>query len=328
MRPLAALILLVAGCATSAQSQQPAQPHLTMTAQPAEAQQAEVEEDATPDQPRHGHRRPGPAVPIALPHRVVDGGNGDELTERAFDERLRAARVIFVGEEHANPHDHAAEIEVLERAFAADPSLGFAFEMLPRTYQASLDAYVAGTIDEKAFLKAVDWEQTWGYPWGLYKPLLEFCRAHRLPAFALNAPQSLAHAIALKGVAGLTRKERAQVPELKPGPAAHREMVREAFAQHPHGRFNGEAFEHFYEAQLVWDETMAERIAAALTGEHAPKHLVVVAGAGHTQKFAVPDRAARRGARPYLTILPVFDEDEADARADKVADILWVEKTR
>jgi hypothetical protein len=29
-----------------------------------------------------------------------------------------------------------------------------------------------------------------------------------------------------------------------------------------------------------------------------------------------------------LTILPVLDEDEAAARADKVADVLWVEKTR
>jgi uncharacterized iron-regulated protein len=312
-----AVVLVLVGCATTSQSQKE---------QPQPQAQTETEEQA--QEPRHGQKMHGPLVPIALPHRVVDGDSGDELTERALDERLRAARVIFVGEEHANPHDHAAELEVLESAWKADPSLGFGFEMLPRTYQGSLEAYVAGTLDEKEFLKAVDWEHTWGYAWGLYKPLLEFCRAHHLPAFALNAPRDLAHTVAFKGLDALRPAERALVPELKPGPPAHREMVREAFAQHPHGRFDGEAFERFYQAQLVWDETMADRIAAALGSEHAPRHLVVVAGAGHTQKFAVPARAVRRGVTPCLTILPVLDEDEADARADKVADILWVEKTR
>jgi uncharacterized iron-regulated protein len=278
------------------------------------------------EEARHGMK--AATVPIALPHRVVDGKSGDELAPRVLEERLRTARVIYVGEQHPNPHDHAAQLEVLEAAYAADPNLGFAFEMLPRTYQGSLTAYVSGQIDEAEFLKAVDWPHTWGFPWGLYKPLLEFCRAHKLPAFALNAPRTLAHTVAFKGLDALTADEKAQLPEMKPGPEAHREMVREAFAQHPHSRFDGQEFEHFYQAQLVWDETMADRVAAALAGDGAPKRLVVVAGAGHTERFAIPDRAARRGAKPYLTVLPVLDEDEADARADDVADILWVEKTR
>lgn len=273
---------------------------------------------------RHGMR--GATEPIALPHRVVDVDSGDELAERNLDEKLRAAKVIFVGEEHPNPHHHAAEIEVLERAYAADPSLGLGIEMLPRTYQGSLDAYVSGALDEQGFLKAVAWEQTWGYAWGLYRPLLEFCRAHKLPAYALNAPRDLAHAVA-RGEA-LGDEQKRMLPEMKPGPAAHREFVREAFAQHPHGRFDEAAFERFYKAQLVWDETMADRIAAALAAPGAPARLVVVAGEGHTRSWAVPDRAARRGAAPYLTILPVLDEDEADARHDRVADILWVLRTR
>jgi hypothetical protein len=72
---------------------------------------------------------------------------------------------------------------------------------------------------------------------------------------------------------------------------------------------------------------MADRIAQALAAPNAPAHLLVVAGEGHTRSFAVPDRAARRGAKPYLTVLPVLDEDEADARANHVADVLWVLRT-
>ncbi len=289
---------------------------------PAAAPTPATEEEA----PRHGMK--GAHEPIALPHRVVDGDSGDELAERNLDEKLRAARVIFVGEEHANPHHHAAEVEVLERAYAADPSVGLGIEMLPRTYQGSLDAFVGGMLDEAGFLQAVAWDQTWGFDWGLYKPLLEFCRAHKLPAYALNAPRELAHAVAKNGVDGLTAEQKSQLPELQPGPEKHREYVREAFAQHPHGKFDEAQFERFYLAQLVWDETMADRIAAALKAPGAPARLVVVAGEGHTRSFAVPERAARRGAAPYLTLLPVLDEDEADARRDRVADVLWVLRTR
>jgi uncharacterized iron-regulated protein len=282
--------------------------------------------EAPAEEARHGMK--GANEPIPLPHRVVDADSGDELSERNLDQKLRAAKVIYVGEEHPNPHHHAAEVEVLERAWAADPSVGLGIEMLPRTYQGSLDAYVGGTLDEAGFLQAVAWDKTWGFAWGFYRPLLEFCRAHHLPAYALNAPRDLAHAVAKGGVDALSPAQKAMLPEIKPGPAKHREYVREAFAQHPHGKFDESRFERFYLAQLVWDETMAERVAAALSGAGAPSRLVVVAGEGHTRSFAVPERAARRGAAPYLTVLPVLDEDEADARRDRVADVLWVLKTR
>jgi uncharacterized iron-regulated protein len=311
MKRLMALSLFVLGCAHNAQT-----PTATTPAAAAE------------EKKEHAHGEKGATEPIALPHRAVDTKSGDELSDRALDDKLRAARVVYVGEQHPNPHDHAAELEVLARMYAVDPSTGFGFEMLPRTYQGSLDAYVSGALDEAGFLRAVNWEHTWGFPWGLYKPLLEFCRAHHLPAFALNAPRDLAHTVAFKGMDALTADQRALVPELSPGPAAHREMVREAFAQHPHARFDGQQFERFYQAQLIWDETMADRVAAALAAPNAPKHLVVVAGSGHTMRFAIPERASRRGAKPYLTVLPVLDEDEADARADDAADVLWVLKTR
>ncbi len=269
----------------------------------------------------------GAHEPIALPHRVVDCQSGDELSDRALDDKLRAARVIYVGEEHPNPHHHAAEVEVLERTYAAEPSVGLGLEMLPRTMQDALDGYLNGTLDEAAFLKAVDWEHTWGFDYGFYRPLLEFCRTHHLPVFALNAPPGLAHAIAKGGIESLTDEQKRALPEMKPGPEAHRELVREAFAQHPHGKFDAAKFERFYLAQLAWDETMAERVAAALKTATAPARLVVVAGEGHTHSFAIPDRALRRGAAPYLTILPVLDTDEADARSDHVADVLWVLRT-
>jgi uncharacterized iron-regulated protein len=268
----------------------------------------------------HVHGAASAEAPIALPYRLVDGQSAAPLDEAALDERLRAARVIYVGEEHPNPHHHAVEIDLLERVWRIDPDVALGLEMLPRTLQPALDDYLAGKLDERAFLDAVDWPHTWGYPFGLYRPLLAFCRAHHLRAFALNAPRALAHAVAQRGLDGLSADEKAQLPELQPGPEPHREMVREAFGAHPHdGKFNDAKFERFYAAQLVWDETMAERAAAALPSVH---RLVVVAGEMHARRFAVPDRAARRGAAPYLIVEPLFERELDDARG--VADVLWV----
>jgi uncharacterized iron-regulated protein len=115
---------------------------------------------------------------------------------------------------------------------------------------------------------------------------------------------------------------------MRPGPAAHRELVRQAFGAHEPGRFSDARFERFYSAQLVWDETMADRIAAALARPDAARRLVVVAGEGHVRRFAIPERAARRGARPFLTIVPLFSDDVEDARKEHVGDVLWVLETK
>ena len=273
----------------------------------------------------HGSR--GAAEPIALPFHLVDGKSGAPVDDAAFGKRLGAARVVYVAEEHPNPHHHAAQLAVLERAYAIDPSVGLGLEMLPRTLQPALDAFVAGTTDEAAFLAAVDWQKTWGFPFGFYRPLLAFCRAHKLHAYALNAPRAITHTIAFDGQEALTAEQKQQLPKLEPGPSAHRELVREAFGGHPHGKFSDAKFERFYLAQLVWDETMADRAAAALAQPGAPRRLVVVAGEGHVRRFAIPDRAARRGAKPYLTIVPLFASDADDAQKDNVADLLWVLET-
>jgi hypothetical protein len=69
---------------------------------------------------------------------------------------------------------------------------------------------------------------------------------------------------------------------------------------------------------------MADSIARVMAQSGAPHRLVVLAGEGHVRKWAVPDRAARRGAKPYVTVEPMFEDDLADAVQDHVADVLWV----
>jgi hypothetical protein len=131
-----------------------------------------------------------------------------------------------------------------------------------------------------------------------------------------------------RGVDALTPAERATLPSGYPWPApeAHRRAIQEVFARHS---FGGEekrtpaerlaAFERFYAAQLVWDESMAQGVTTLLTAAHPPQRVVVLAGTGHVGRFAIPARAARRGVTAGLALAPVSDHhDEPPAEADAV----------
>jgi uncharacterized iron-regulated protein len=281
----------------------------------------------------HGGARPDAppgtaAAPAAL--RLRDGKTGALLSPAELTERLRAARAIYVGERHNSRASHASQLQVLEQVYAIDPDVALAIEMLPRTLQPQLDAYLAGSVDEAGFLAAVDWQHTWGFDFALYRPLFEFCRSHHLRMYALNAPRELARAVRQRGVDGLTAAERAELPTGYPWPApeAHRRAIQEVFARHSFGdedkRTPAEraaAFERFYLAQLVWDESMAQGVVTLLTAPHAPQRVVVLAGGGHVGQFAIPARARRRGLTQGLAMMPADDKsDEPPSEAD-AADI-------
>ncbi len=273
---------------------------------------------------------------LARGHEIV-ASSGVKLSDVELGERLRAAKVVYIGEQHSSANDHAAERELLEKIYATDASLAVGLEMLSRTMQKSIDDYLSGVFDEAQFLAAVDWKKTWGFDYAFYRPLFSFCREHHLRMFALNLPREITHRVAKEGIAALSTEERSLLPEIVSGPAAHRERIRQIFAAHPHVAAHGgphgvaqspeeskEAFERFYAAQLLWDETMAEEIARALASPDAPAKMLVVAGEMHVRRDAVVERATRRGVQPALIVLPLFARDLKPARRENLADLYWV----
>ena len=259
-----------------------------------------------------------------------DGHTGQPLTHAALTERLRAAAAIYVGELHNSQPVHEAQLWVLQQTYKLDAQVAVGLEMLPRTLQPQLDAYLASAVDEAGFLAAVDWKHTWGFDFALYRPIFEFCRAHGLRMYALNAPKTLSKAVRQRGLAGLTEAEQAQVPGGQPWPAPepHVQFLRQTFAHHS---FAGDktppaekeaSFARFYQAQQLWDETMAQGVAQALTGPGAAKHVVVLAGVGHVGPYAMPPRATRRGVASSLTLAPQPRTDQALPDAAEAADVL------
>lgn len=258
-----------------------------------------------------------------LPHRLIDGRTGDVTAEEDVYADLHDARVIYVSEVHNNPHHHAAQLALLTGLYARDSSVAIGLEMVKRPFQGAVDDYLAGKIETEELVARTEWKDRWGYSFELYRGIFEFARAHKLQVHALNAPDEITEAVASGGIESLSPAQKESLPDLDLTHKAHREVIKKVFGAHHHHQLG--SFENFYAAQVIWDETMAYEIARALSAERAPKRMIVFAGDGHVRgEYAIPQRAARRGASPFRTVVPIMRAELRDALDAKAGDYLWV----
>lgn len=260
--------------------------------------------------------------------RLVDLRGPDETDDlvRMTDDLLHA-RVVYVGEQHDRGDHHAVQLSIIQALHARDRSLAIGMEMFEAAFQDALDAWIEGRIDEEELRASTEYDERWGYDFALYRPILEFARAEKIPIVALNASGEITRTVARDGLDALTEEQRANVPTLVLDDRRHRALVEEALRAH-HG-MSPELLERFYLVQVIWDETMAASVADVLAGIDAPRRMVVLAGRMHVERgLGIPERAARRGAEPYRIVLPVDAVERATASSDeggrRAADWLWL----
>jgi uncharacterized iron-regulated protein len=264
---------------------------------------------------------PKPIVPDDVVARAAQSfhaqrnADGQELNQNELFDELSKFDVVCLGEAHDAPRDHFAELAITEavaqRAQFSGRALGVGFEMFQAPFGPALHAYGVGHLDDAGLRKRTHYDERWGFAYAYYQPILAFGRARGLPLKALNATRELTHAVAEKGLAGLTKKERRQLPDLDLDDTAHRAAFDRLMAGHPHGE--GMDLDNFYAAQVVWDETMADN-AARWVAERAPsRQLVVLAGSAHCAREAIPARIERREA---LRVTSVRLSTKASADSD------------
>ena len=220
----------------------------------------------------------------------VEGDNAAVLNE------LGSADVVYLAEEHANARDHLAQLRIIRRLHERNPNLAIGLEMFQRPFQSALDAYLAGDIGEAELRAQSEYDARWGYDWSLYAPILRFAKIYQIPLIALNTPTEVTRKVAFEGLQSLSGEDLRHIPplsDIETDNQDYRAAVQEVFAQHgAHG--NSDAFENFFAAQVLWDETMAERVAE-YHRTHPQTQIVVLAGEGHINYgYGIPDRVDRR----------------------------------
>ncbi len=235
-------------------------------------------------------------------------------------ERLLTHRVVLVGEAHDNPAHHQVQLMVIERLHARHAEMAIAMEMFPGHLQPQLDRWVAGELDEEAFLDGVEWYFTCGFDSKLYLPILRFAKEKRIPLLAMNIARERVKAVRKQGLAGVDQTIRDQLPPMYPPPLAYRIRLEEVFNSHPMISAGGK-FDYFVESQGVWDGVMADSIK---TWSDAHPHGLVVGlvGSGHLlMGHGIPYQLRQRGLSDLVTLLPWSGEESWIDR--EAADFAW-----
>jgi uncharacterized iron-regulated protein len=223
--------------------------------------------------------------------------------------QLATKRVVFVGEIHDRYDHHLNQLEIIRRLHQLDSNLAIGVEYFQQPFQTQVDDYISGRSTEQEFLRATEYYQRWGYDYRLYAPIFRFAREQRIPVRGLNVPASLASSVAKAGVAALTEQQRAYLPaEIGPADEGYKARLRIAFEGHKSAKPG--AFDHFVEAQLVWDEGMAASAAAYLDANPG-RRMVILAGSGHVAfGSGIPSRVERRTHASYAIVLSSGEDIE------------------
>lgn len=212
------------------------------------------------------------APPLDNAISIRDGRADERLSLGELVGYLAEADAVFLGESHADETTHRVELAVYEGLLARrDGNVTLAMEMFERDVQVTLDAYLAGKISEKRFLKQA---RPWNNYRAAYRPLIETAKSRGKPVIASNFPRPLRRRVSREGpevLQSLKGDQRRQAPaELFPNTEAYWRRVDNAVRSHSPMMQGGERLSS---TQSLWDNTMGESVARAL--DQYPGHAVL-----------------------------------------------------
>jgi uncharacterized iron-regulated protein len=227
---------------------------------------------------------------------------GQRLAPDHLFQDLAQADVVLLGESHDRLEHHRWQLHTLAALHAHRPDMVIGLEMLPRTAQPVLDAWVAGELDERAFLEQSDWVRAWGFDAALYLPILHFARMHRIPLLALNLDRPLIARLRDEGWDAVPPQDRYHITPPAPATEGYRDYLGTVLVRHPSGIADGGDIDRFVAGQLIWDRAMAKGLAqAAAAGQFA----VGLMGTGHLEYgHGVPYQLRNLGITETRVLLP------------------------
>jgi uncharacterized iron-regulated protein len=219
--------------------------------------------------------------------------------------------VIYVGERHTSYEDHKVQLRIIRSLYEKGRAFAIGMEMFQKPFQKYIDDYLSGVISEREFLKKTQYFKRWQFDYQMYREIIEYAKAHSIPVIALNLWTEITKKVSSEGLDSLTDIERQEVPSAMDMSDEHyRERLKEIFRQHKIK--NEKAFDNFYQAQILWDETMAHTVAGFLR-QHPEHQMVVLAGSGHIMyDSGIPRRVYRLNGKDYVTLLPDTGSIETD----------------
>ena len=264
-----------------------------------------------------GAAGPGP-VPLVVPATAALAASARLVAARA-----RTAEVVYLGELHDNALHHAIQARILEELVLGGGRPAVAFEMVPETRQASLDAAIRSQASPVEVERQLGWAAQ-GWPdFAMYWPLFDLARRHDLPVVATDLDPAVTRRISRDGI-GAAGEDPARLRSALPDdPARDQAIARRIRAAHC-DRVSESRAGRMLESWYARNVVIARRITEALT--RAPQ-VVVIIGRGHQSPGGVPEQvdALRPGTRQLVVALA---EGESGPPPETPGDVVWLTPSR
>jgi aminopeptidase N len=233
----------------------------------------------------------------------------DEIIHTIFDKPI-----IYIGELHTNYEDHELQLKVIMNLYGRGRKFAIGMEMFQKPFQKAIDDYISGTISEREFLKATQYFKRWSFDYNLYREIIEFAKAKKIPVRALNLRSEIIDKVSTQGIDALTPEEKKEIPkDMDMSDEEYKKRLEDIFKLHR--EFESKNFEYFYQSQILWDETMAHSIDEFMK-KNPDYQIVVLAGVGHIMYGSgIPKRTFRLNGKDYATLIPypgTIDKNVAD----------------
>jgi uncharacterized iron-regulated protein len=226
----------------------------------------------------------------------LQGLSGKSVPLNGIVASIEKGATLFLGELHGLEPVAEGQVQILEelRRQGHHVDIGFEFYAYPK--QPLVQEFQRGNLTEAEFLKSIEWASAMDFSFYRRQTLFPKWSEGEF-VWALNAPRSLTGAIAKRGIESLSEEERQLLPpDLHLGRAEYFERFRQLMG----GHVDETKLSRYFEAQSVWDDTMAWQLTTHQTGHTQ----VVVVGEFHVRYGGgLPDRLLARSSQSKVVTL-------------------------
>ncbi len=200
------------------------------------------------------------------------GSTLTELDHYDLVQELVSADMIIIGEHHDSTEHHQAQVELLRQVGQLYWAFHLGVEFINYQQQTSLDAYLNQSISEEQFLSEVNWG---GIPFAEYKQQYLVPLNYGGWTFGVNLPRSVSSEISKVGLENITPSSSALLP---PNYEVGNSLYFERFESTMKGHVSPEKIQHYFQAQSMWDDTMAWQLGRHFT---EGKFIAMIVGEFH-----------------------------------------------
>lgn len=263
------------------------------------------------------------------------------LTEVATDKKIaisdfvksvQPGEVILLGESHATsgqePKDQNQQVVLLNALLAEHNNVSVGMEFITYTAQAVLDSYLNQNLSQDDFIKQAGWGSN---PFEAYRSQILLPLQGQGWTYGINSPSHLTRFVSQNGLAQITPElDQLLPPYFELGSPLYKERFLEQLSYLSHHGMN---LENYFEAQSIWDDTMAWQISEIMSKD-PQQILVVIVGQFHVMyNLGLPARLKARGLNNIKSIvqMSVYSDLNGselrslinDPKYGVIADFIW-----